>query len=198
MGSGGMSLSAPRAVMAATAVDAFTHALEGYTSRRSQPFADGLALEAMALIARGLVPALEGDRAARGRLLYASSLAGLVIDHTGTTVLHAMGYYLTLRHGVPHGEANGVLLPALLAHLGREIPARMAAVYRLFPNPDAGADGLRGFLLAAGIRPSLAAHGVSPSERAAFVAYVLSKKNTASTVGVLTPAELGRLFDEMA
>ena len=50
----------------------------------------------------------------RKKLLYASTLAGMVIAHTGTTAVHSMGYSLTYFKDIDHGRANGLLLPEFL------------------------------------------------------------------------------------
>jgi alcohol dehydrogenase class IV len=185
----------PACLLVETACDAFTHAFEGYTSRRSQPFSDTLALEAMALIIRNLPLAVEGRHAAKASLLYAASLAGIVIDHTGTTMLHAMGYYLTLKYGVPHGKANAVFLPALFSYLERESPDRLRNVYAMFPLDMRGPAGVKEYLREVGIDASPSACGMGPSEAEEFAEYVLAKKNTVRTVGTVTKDLLVQLVD---
>lgn len=184
----------PGGILVETACDAFTHAFEGYTSRRSQPFPDTLALEAMALIIRNLPLAVEGRREAKGNLLYAASLAGIVIDHTGTTMLHAMGYYLTLRHGVPHGKANAVFLPALFSYLERESPDRLRNVYAVFPLDMRGPEGVKRYLRGLGIDASPSACGMGSSEAEQFADYVLGKKNTGRTAGTVSKNVLTELL----
>jgi len=95
-----------------TAVDAFSHAVEGYLSRRSMPVSDILAVEAMQIFGKCLKPLLENniDMDIREKLLYMSMLAGMVIAHTGTTIVHGMGNSLTYFKNVPHGKANGLLM----------------------------------------------------------------------------------------
>jgi alcohol dehydrogenase class IV len=175
-----------RDILVATALDAFTHALEGYTSRRSQPAADVLAVEAMGRILRHLPDAAAGDRDAKANLLYASALAGIVIAHTGTTVLHAVGYYLTLRHAVPHGLANAVCLPLLLEHLRDHAPRKIGTVLGLLPAGGRDPVGLERLLGELGIDTRLAAHGVEPGELDAWADYVMTKRNTAATVGEIS------------
>ena len=172
----------PRDILVATAMDAFTHAFEGYTSRRSQPLADTLAAEAMALILQHLPAAAEGDEQAKGNLLYASCLAGIVIAHTGTTMLHALGYYLTLRHGVPHGLANAVLLPVLLDYLQDHIPDKVGAATAALPD-GGDAAGMTRFLNGLGIDTALSAHGIVPGELETWAEYAAGKGNTPQTVG---------------
>ena len=102
----------PRNVTVDTAVDAFSHAVEGYLSRRSMPLSDILAVEAIKIFGRNLKPLLENsiDIDIREKLLFMSMLSGIVISHTGTTIVHGMGYTLTYFKNIPHGRANGLLM----------------------------------------------------------------------------------------
>ncbi len=104
-----------------TAVDALCHAIEGYVCKRSMPVSDILAAESIRLIG-GCLGSLDNDSRpdypVREILLYASMLAGMVITHTATTVVHSLGYSLTYFEGIPHGRANGLLLSAYLDFIG--------------------------------------------------------------------------------
>jgi len=51
----------------------------------------------------------------REKLLYMSMLGGMVISHTGTTIIHGMGYSLTY-FDIPHGRANGMLVREYLKY----------------------------------------------------------------------------------
>jgi alcohol dehydrogenase class IV len=104
--------SLPRDITIDTAVDAFSHAVEGYLSRRSMPLSDVLAVEALQIFGRCLKPLLENgiDIDIREKLLFMSMLSGIVISHTGTTIVHGMGYALTYFKNIPHGRANGLLM----------------------------------------------------------------------------------------
>ncbi len=104
----------PRDMVKWTALDAFSHAIESYTSRNSNPLSDSNALLAMRLIVENIVRACEGDFNSLKELHIAATLAGLAINSTGTTALHALGYYLTTHHGVQHGLANAVLMPYVM------------------------------------------------------------------------------------
>jgi alcohol dehydrogenase class IV len=104
--------SLPRDVTVDTAVDAFSHAAEGYLSRRSMPLSDVLAVEAICIFGRCLKPLLENsiNIDIREKLLFMSMLSGIVISHTGTTIVHGMGYALTYCKNIPHGRANGLFM----------------------------------------------------------------------------------------
>ena len=104
--------SLPYQVAVDTAVDAMSHAVEGYLSKRSTPVSDIFAVEAVDMFGKCIQSLLENniDYDTREKLLYMSTLGGMVIAHTGTTIVHGMGYSLTYFKGIPHGRANGLLM----------------------------------------------------------------------------------------
>lgn len=102
-----------------TAVDALSHLVEGYLSRRATAPTDALAIAGMAAFAEVIASLKTGAFSAddREKLLYASLLGGMVIAQTGTTVVHALGYSLTYFRHAPHGQANGLLMGAYLQYI---------------------------------------------------------------------------------
>ncbi len=108
-----LTLSLPASVTADTGIDALCHAIESYTSNKSQPFSEMLALEAIQILAHYLPQVINNleNIEIRSYCLYASLLAGIAIAQTGTTLIHGMGYKLTAHLGITHGRANGILLP---------------------------------------------------------------------------------------
>ncbi len=112
------------------AADALSHNLEGYLSNRSTPLSDCLALAGLRAFgaARQALAAGSLSLAEREELMYASLLGGIVISHTGTTSVHALGYSLTYFREVPHGRANGLLLAEFLRQHETLAPARAAAI----------------------------------------------------------------------
>lgn len=108
-----------------TAVDALSHAIEGILATRANSLVDLLATESIQKISGnfGRLAAGTVDPAARAELLYASTLAGIVIAHTGTTAVHSMGYSLTYFHHIDHGRANGLLLGAFFSFIEKQSPA---------------------------------------------------------------------------
>ena len=101
-----------------TAMDAFAHSLEGYLGRRSTPVSDILAIEAIRIFGECIENLLNNrlDFEVRERLLYMSMLGGMVISHTGTTLIHGLGYSLTYFKDIPHGRANGYLVREYLKY----------------------------------------------------------------------------------
>lgn len=99
-----------------TAVDALSHLMEAYMSKKANFFSDRLAEIGMELF-KECIPALKEksyNADIREKLMLVSTIAGFVIAQAGTSLPHAMGYYLTYEKGVPHGRANGILTKAYL------------------------------------------------------------------------------------
>lgn len=117
-----------------TALDALSHAVEGFISTRSTPFADLLALDSVKLIVQYLPKALEDplNKTYREKLSLASSLAGMVIAQTGTTIGHALGYSLTVEKGVKHGLATAVFLPFELDEARYHVPEKVETLHNIF------------------------------------------------------------------
>lgn len=115
-----------------TAVDALSHAVEGMFSVKATSQTDEMALGAVSMIfgeAEGLKK-FELAKKDRETLLVASTLAGAVIAHTGTTIVHAMGYPLTYYYDIDHGRANGLLLGKMLELCEERLPERTADILK--------------------------------------------------------------------
>lgn len=108
--------SLPQSITVNTAIDAVSHAVEGMLSSKAGAASDALARESLSILLGEYESLLAGGYrpAVRQNLLRGAALAGMVIANTGTSPVHTLGYSLTYYCGVPHGRANGLLLPAFL------------------------------------------------------------------------------------
>jgi len=108
-----LTLSLPFSITSDTGIDVLSHAVESYTSNRSYPLSEMIALRSVKLLGKYLPYVIDNpkDIESRSKVLYASMLAGIAIAQTGTTLVHAMGYRLTSDLNLAHGRANGLLLP---------------------------------------------------------------------------------------
>ena len=114
-----LTLSLPRAVTAATGIDAMVHAIEAYTSARlKNPMSDMLARQALTLISANLIRACNSpdDVEARGNMLLASHLAGVAFANAPVAGVHALAYPLGGHFHVPHGVSNALMLTHVLGH----------------------------------------------------------------------------------
>ncbi len=101
-------------VLSNTSADVFCHAIEAFVNVRHTPFSDLYAQEAIKIAFENVVDAYKGIEHGKECMLYASCLAGMAINFSGSTAVHALGYYLTSKHGIPHGLASALfLLPVL-------------------------------------------------------------------------------------
>ena len=123
----------PKSVTNATAVDALSHAIEGYFAKSAGVVSDALAEKAMLYVGRGLRALAEGrlDATLRERLLYGSMLAGMVISITGTSFVHSFGYPLTYFENISHGAANAYFLPDFVEFSARVNEEKVMRAYRL-------------------------------------------------------------------
>jgi alcohol dehydrogenase len=105
-------------VTAYTGMDALTHAIESYTSNQANEISDMHAYRAIELIGRNLRPAVfQGSRLeVRESMLLASYLAGVSLANAGVTAVHALAYPLGALFDIPHGVANGTLLPFVMRY----------------------------------------------------------------------------------
>lgn len=131
-----VTASLPKGLIAMTAMDALTHALEAYIDVLHNPFSDAWAVTAAALIRENLKPAL-GDPAneetlsARASLQTASTMAGIAFQHSMVGVVHAVAHALGGVAGVPHGLANALMLTEGLQCNSEVEGARIAEIGRL-------------------------------------------------------------------
>lgn len=125
-----LMLGVPPRVTAYTGMDALTHAIEVFTGRFAHPFVDLLAIEACRLVGLHLRRAVwcGTDLEARTQMAMASLLAGMGLGPVNTAAVHALAYPLGGTFDVPHGLANTVLLPHVMAF---SLPAAVAKYARL-------------------------------------------------------------------
>lgn len=100
-----------------TMLDALSHLIEGFLSVKYNNFYEYLVVNGLNSLKTCYKNVLDAstdikklDFETRELLLYSSTLGGMLIAHTGTSVVHAMGYSLTYYKEIPHGRANGILL----------------------------------------------------------------------------------------
>ncbi len=99
-----------------TAIDALTHLIEGYTSKKANFISDKIAEGGFKIFAECMpaVKALDFNEEIREKLLLMSTIAGIVIAPAGTSLPHACGYMPTYERGIPHGRANAIFTRAYL------------------------------------------------------------------------------------
>ncbi len=206
------TLTSPPSVTVATGMDALTHAIEAYTSRRANPFTDALALDAITCIFRSLPEAFKdgGNRKAREDMAIAAHHAGLCINNASVTLVHGMSRPIGALFHVAHGISNAMILRPCLAFAMEGCPERFAAMARAIGAAEGSGstkDGAEAFLTALDSLcnqveiPSLAQHGI---DRARFLALIdkmatdaLASGSPGNTIREVTKEDLMGIYQSL-
>jgi alcohol dehydrogenase class IV len=111
-----LHLSMPSSVTSSSGIDALAHAIESFTSNNATILTDLFAKEAMIMIGRSIRTAVANGNnlEARYDMAIGSLYAGISLANAGVTAVHALAYPLGGQFNVPHGIANGLLLPYVM------------------------------------------------------------------------------------
>lgn len=117
--------SMPREVAAVTGMDAVSHALESYVTRRRNPISQLFAREAWRLLESSFERFLDApeDVNARARMLLGAHLGGAAIETSMLGAAHSCANPLTAHCGITHGVAVGLMLPHVIRYNGVEVEA---------------------------------------------------------------------------
>jgi alcohol dehydrogenase class IV len=123
-----LTVTMPPRLTADTGVDALTHAIEAYVSRKANPFADSLALVAIETIGRVLRRAYADptDTDARAQMMLAATQAGIAFSNSSVALVHGMSRPIGAHFHIAHGLSNAMLFPAVTAFSVGAAPHRYA------------------------------------------------------------------------
>jgi alcohol dehydrogenase class IV len=161
-----LTIGLPRDLTAWTGCDALTHAIEAYCVPAWHPMCDGIALQALGMVARALPVAVETPDSiqARGAMLAGSCLAG-VSFLKGLGMVHAISHMVGAEFDTHHGLTNAVLLPKVLRFNAPAIGHRLVPMCQAMGLPNTDFDtfygAVCGLLDTCGIPRSLAEIGVT-------------------------------------
>jgi len=135
-----LSLTTPPHLTAAVGVDALTHAIEAYVSKRSQPITDALALEAIKLISGSLRQAwADGENIpARTDMMLGASIAGMAFSNSSVALVHGMSRPIGAYFHIHHGLSNAVLLLDVMEFSVVGAPKRFADIAQAMGVPIDG------------------------------------------------------------
>ncbi len=170
-----LTYSMPPAVTASTGLDALTHAVEAYVSKKATPLTDTLALAAVRRISTWLRVAWAdgGNAEARREMLLGQLEAGMAFGNSSVALVHGMSRPIGAYFHVPHGIANAMLLPVVMEFSLLGSPRRFAALAEAMGLPvgehstmEAGREAVRAVRdLCADLRvPSLTGYGLDPAK----------------------------------
>ena len=111
-----MMSTMPKGLTAATGMDALTHAIEGYITKGAWELSDMFHLKAIEIIARSLRGAVDGTADGREGMALGQYVAGMGFSNVGLGIVHSMAHPLGALYDTPHGIANAIILPTVMAY----------------------------------------------------------------------------------
>jgi len=190
-------LTLPPAVLAATGMDAYTHAYECFVSSATNPVSQALAFDSMRLIQRNLrrFYANPDNLEAAEAMMVASTMAGIAFFNGRVGIVHAMAHPLGGHFNVPHGVANAVLLPFCMDYARLAAPELFSRIAEAMDEDIRGlsveaagkkaVDAVRNLMADVNIPKSLREVGV---KKEAFD--VMAKDSMASGIHATTPRKV--------
>jgi alcohol dehydrogenase class IV len=140
-----LTLKLPPYPTATCGFDVLTHAVEACSSSRTTPYSDGVALQAIHMVATNLPIVLrEPDNLeARAQMMLASSMAAIAFNVSGLGAAHGTGHALSARLNAAHGQTLATMLPHVMAANMPIAYARYARVADVLgaADPAGGAQG---------------------------------------------------------
>lgn len=162
-----LTVTQPQKVTALTGIDAISHALETFVTKKRNEVSLSFSREAWRLLAGNFTRVLTNpeDVQARGAMQLGACFAGLAIENSMLGAAHALANPLTAHYGVVHGQAVGVMLPSVIRYNGQAFNELYQDLLSIpvdlpnYPTPVQGADGLadlvQSWVDAAGLATSL-------------------------------------------
>ena len=149
-----LTLTQPESVTALTGIDAISHAVETWVTKRRSPISLVYSREAWKLLATSFNIVLEqpDNLEARATMQLGAAYAGLAIENSMLGASHALANPLTATYETAHGQAVGLMLPHVVRfngqkfdHWYRELLAITHGIAGM-PSVESGAEGLADFL----------------------------------------------------
>lgn len=206
------TMTAPPAITAATGLDALTHAIEAYTSRKSQPLTETFAISAVKRIFTYLPEAFHNGSnvTAREQMSIAALEAGIAFNNSSVTLVHGMSRPIGAMFHVPHGISNAMLLNVCFSFALDGAYDRFAALGReigVSSEQESDADAANAFLSAVcGICkeceiPTLAGYGI---DKDAFFAVIdkmaedaIASGSPANTRKAVTKEDVAEMYKKL-
>lgn len=121
-----LTVTQPPRVTALTGIDALSHAIETYVTKRRSAISLAFSREAWRHLAGNYARVLTTpeDVQARAEMQLGACLAGVAIENSMLGAAHALANPLTASFGIAHGEAVALMLPHVIRYNGRAVESR--------------------------------------------------------------------------
>ena len=202
--------SQPKGLVAESGMDVLAHALEAWAAKGAGAITDCLAKEAFCLAWEHLPRSYAGEKAARGKVHLAATLAGAAFSQAGLGLCHALAHSLGGMYHIPHGRLNAILLPAVVEYNGAFAGKKYAQLAKA-AGMGGGAEsialrnlknGLSNLRRQLNLPATLAQAGVAPEtlhvDREAIVAAALEDPCRGSNPGEADAAAVKRILEAVA
>lgn len=131
-----LTLTQPHRVTALTAIDAMTHALETYVTKKRNPLSVCYSREAWRLLSSGIPAVLENPNQIEGRahVQLGACFAGMAIETSMLGAAHALANPLTAKYGTTHGQAVGAMMPHVIRYNGQVYREWYEELWQITPS----------------------------------------------------------------
>lgn len=187
-----LTVTMPAGVTAATGMDALTHAIEAYISRRAMPLTDIHALKAIELIGANLIKAVTDPEniSSREAMLLGQLHAGFAFSNSSVALVHSMSRPLGANFSIPHGKANAMLLPAVMNYNRLACPEKLRDVAAALGEDVSGLTPREGAFVAVeslfeifnetGLPATLAEYGITEKDLPGLAEDAMASGSTAN------------------
>lgn len=126
------TMTAPKSVTSATGIDALCHAIEAFTSRKSQTLSETMALSSIEKIFRYLPVCYDEPEnvEARYMMALAATEAGISFNNSSVTIIHGMSRPIGANFHIAHGLSNAMLIEECLKYVKEPITDKLAIIAR--------------------------------------------------------------------
>jgi alcohol dehydrogenase len=156
-----LTVTQPSRVTALTGIDALSHAIETYVTKRRSPISLAFSREAWRHLAGNYGRVLDepSDVTARAEMQLGACLAGVAIENSMLGAAHALANPLTATFRIAHGEAVGIMLPHVIRHNGHRVADQYAELMGTARRAGAAIEGAEPAESLARFVSDLAKHG---------------------------------------
>ena len=125
-----LTMDLPQEITASSGIDALSHLIEAYVSKRASPMTDAIALRGIGLAGRSLVKAVISGKGIEDRtnMSLAALLGGITLANAGLGLVHAIAPFIGSIYGVSHGVSVGLVLPHVMEYNLPSAPAKFRNV----------------------------------------------------------------------
>ena len=201
--------SLPKGLTAATGMDALTHAIEGYITKGAWVMSDMYELQAIEMIAQNLPLAVEEPQNPVGRegMALAQYIAAQAFSNVGLGLVHGMAYPMGSLHDVPHGVANALLLPTIMAFNMPKCIEKYGVIAQKMgvdttgmtkeEAAQAAVDAVRALSVRVGIPQHLSELGITEKDIPALAAQAIADVCTPGNPRDVTESEIVELYKQV-